>query len=533
MKTVAKNWKSIRQVFWLGPLLLVAGFSARIVAGTWGSVPLALAIAGIVISLLWLVFQNYFGQVSTVSWLGRRSTQAGTNALVSTLAVLVILGLLNFLAVRHSQRFDLTENQLFTLSPQSQQVVRNLKQPVKVWVFDAQQNPQDRELLENFRRQGTQFSFEFIDPNAQRLLAEQFGVKNFGDVFLELQPGKRRKLLQTLNEQQRLSEDKLTNGLEQLISDRQTKVYFLQGHGERPLEQGQGAISQAVKSLTDKNFVSQPLTLAEQAEIPADAAVVVVAGPQRSLFEGEVKVLKDYLNRGGNLLVMIDPKTDPKLNSLLQDWGVTLDNRIVVDASGQGRLVGLPPTAPLITQYGEHPITKDFSNGISFFYPFARPLDITPVKDVQQTPLLFSNPQSWAESDANSQDLKFDPQSDRQGPLLLGAALSRPVTLPGNKTEANKPEANKKAEARLVVLGNSNFAANGLFEQQLNGDIFLNSVSWLSQQEGQTLSIRPKESKNRNLTLTPQQANLVALAALLILPLLGFGTAAAIWWQRR
>jgi ABC-type uncharacterized transport system involved in gliding motility auxiliary subunit len=94
--------------------------------------------------------------------LGRRSTQVGTNAIIATLAMLVILGLINFLGVRYAQRVDLTENQLFTLSPLSQRVVRNLQQPVKVWLFDPKPNPADQELLKNYRRYGSKLDLSLL-----------------------------------------------------------------------------------------------------------------------------------------------------------------------------------------------------------------------------------------------------------------------------------------------------------------------------------------------------------------------------------
>ncbi|MBH8577253.1 ABC transporter, partial [Nostocaceae cyanobacterium CENA369] len=88
-------------------------------------------------------------------------------------------------------------------------------------------------------------------------------------------------------------------------------------------------------------------------------------------------------------------------------------------------------------------------------------------------------------------------------------------------------------ESRLVVLGNSDFATNGLFQQQLNGDVFLNSVTWLSKQDRQTLSISPKEPKNRRITLSNTQASVLTLSSLLALPLIGLAAAALIWWRRR
>ena len=576
-----KLWKYL---FWLGPFFIVAGLTAGLVAGAWEVIPLVFLITGIVISGLWIVWQNQRSQ-----WWQKRSTQAGTNAIVATLAVLVILGLVNFLGTRYQLRTDLTESQLFTLSPQSQELVRNLKQPVKIWVFDVIQNPQDRELLQNYRRKSSNFQFEYVDPQSRPGLAEKFGVKDYGEVYLE--SGERRQLVQAVNVNERLSEVRLTNKLQQITSDRTAKVYFLQGHGERPIDSGAGSISQALQALGDRNYNSSPLNLAENTQVPDDADVVVVAGPKRGLFDAEVKALQDYLNRGGNALLMIDPSTNPNLNSLLQEWGVRLDDRLAVDVSGAG--VGLGPAAPIITDYGQHPITKDFGNGISF-YRLARPLEITPVAGIESIPLLQTRPypDSWAESDLQSEQLEFNPEKDLKGPLTLGVALSRklPVTpqnqasptptptasptpenqaspaptttasptpenqasptptptaspTPENQasptptTTATPPTEQKSEqpakESRLVVIGNSDFATNNIFQQQLNGDVFLNSVTWLSQQDQQPLSIRPKEPKNRRITLSTSQANLLTVFSLAVLPLLGFVAAVFMWWKRR
>ncbi|MBH8552949.1 Gldg family protein [Nostocaceae cyanobacterium CENA357] len=573
MKTI-KRKKIWQYLFLFGPFLFVVGLTSGLVSGNWGAISLAFLIAGIVVSGLWVLWQS-----QKSNWWKSRSTQAGTNALVAILAVLVILGLINFLGTRYHLRADLTETQLFTLAPQSRELVRGLQQPVKIWIFDVNRNSQDRELLENYQRQSSNFQFEYVDPQVRPGLAEKFGVKDYGEVYLE--SGDKRQLVQTVNENERLSEVRLTNRLQQTTTSTTAQVYFLQGHGEHPISTGEGGISQAAQGLSDKNYTTSPLNLTENPKVPEDAAVVVVAGPKRELFDAEVKALQNYLNGGGNLLLMIDPNTDPNLNSLLQEWGVRLDNRLAVDVSGAG--VGLGPAAPIITEYGQHPITKDFGQGISF-YRLARPLEITPVAGIEATPLLRTKPypNSWAESDLQNEKLEFNPDKDLKGPLTLGVALhkklpakaqSSPTSqasptaspLPSPTTEgqasptpsaaptpspttegqpnptpsiAATPSTEKKSEqpateARLVVLGNSDFATNGLFQQQLNGDVFLNSVTWLSQQDQQPLSIRPKEPNNRRINLTNVQASLLTLSSLLILPLIGFVTAAVIWWRRR
>jgi ABC-type uncharacterized transport system involved in gliding motility auxiliary subunit len=583
---IIKNNKLDKYLFWLGTFFLAVGFTSGLVSGKWGIIPLIFMIMGIVISGFSIVMYSQKNQ-----WWNRRSTQLGTNALIATVSVLIILGLVNFLGTRYNLRQDLTEAQLFTLAPESQELVRRLPQPVKVWVFDANRNPQDRELLENFRRQSTNFEFEFVDPQARPTLANRFGVRDYGEVHLE--SGDNRQLVQTVNINQRLSEVRLTNRLQQITSTTTIPVYFLQGHGEQPMTSGEGGISQAIQALDDRNYVASPLNLVERSEVPADASVVVIAGPRRELFDNEVTALKNYLNGGGNALLMIDPNTETNLDSLLAEWGVILDNRLVVDVSGAG--VGLGPAVPIVTDYGQHPITREFRNGISFFR-LARHLEIQPIPGIEATPLLLTKPypDSWAETDLKNERLEFNPESDIPGPLTLGVALTKTIPTTTNSTPESSPTTEEETtetpptnqeettetpptteeetaetpptnqeetaetpptteeetaetpptnqeetpktptiESRLVVIGDSEFATDGLFDRQLNGDVFLNSVTWLSQEDQQPLSIRPKEAKNRRINLNIVQANVLTLSSLLVLPFMGLVGAAVIWWKRR
>jgi ABC-type uncharacterized transport system involved in gliding motility auxiliary subunit len=96
-----------------------------------------------------------------------------------------------------------------------------------------------------------------------------------------------------------------------------------------------------------------------------------------------------------------------------------------------------------------------------------------------------------------------------------------------------KKDVKDKKESRLVIIGNSTFATDNLFNQQLNGDVFLNSVQWLSNQDEQPLSIRPKEAKDRRLNLSPLQANIITILSLAVVPLLGLIAAGITWWRRR
>ena len=402
----ASSKKYAKYLLWLAPCLVIIGLTAGAVAG-WTAVPIAIVLSGLMALVGWL----FLGGYTERSFWNQRSTQVGTNALVATLSVLLILGFVNFLGTRYGTRIDLTENQIFTLAPQTEQVLRDLKQPVKAWIFAPTLTAIDRQLLDNYRRQSRQFSYEVVDPQAKPGVAREFGVQQIGELHLETD-GKRR-LVQTLSPQEKLSERKLTNGLAQTNS-LPAKVYFLQGHSERSLEAGQGGFSQVKQRLSEESLTAEPLNLAENPNIPEDASVVVVAGAQRGLLASEITALEAYQKRKSGLMLLVDPQTDPKLDSLLKPWGVTLSDRLVIDPAGEQS--GLGAGVVIINQYGEHPITQGFKNGISF-YPLARPLQISPVEKVQVVPLLTTTAQTQAQRiEKGTGAIKADP-ADPKGPV--------------------------------------------------------------------------------------------------------------------
>lgn len=506
----------IKYLFIPGLFLLTAGIVSGLISGIWSPLSIGLLISGLVILFLWIILSKNFGQ----GFWKRRSTQAGTDALIATISVLVLLGLINFLSIRFPHRVDLTENQLYSLSPQTEKVLQNLQKPVKVWIFerDSQSIPIEQEVLDNYQRKSQQFSYEIIDPDRQPNIVQEFKKLSSGDLSrVYLQYGDKKQPINLIDETEALSEIKLTNAIESIKSNRVSNIYFLQGHGEHPLQTGESSLSQAVNDLEARGYQINPLNLAEKSAIPKNTDLIILAGAKRKLFPQEVAALQKYSEQGGSLLLLIDPETDLGLEPLLKTWGVQLDQRVILDGSGSGNILNLGPATPLITRYGEHPITQEFGNNISI-YPFSRPIATVKTPNVEAVSLLVTSDQMWAESELDSTEISFDPNTDLAGPFDLGVALTRNLN---SKT------------SKLVVIGNSTFATDGWFEQQLNGDVFLNSVEWLSNREQPILSIRAKEAQNRRINLTPFQANLIFALSIIILPLLSLILAAVTWWRRR
>ncbi|MDJ0677992.1 MAG: Gldg family protein, partial [Calothrix sp. MO_167.B42] len=210
MKSISKG-KSLKYLFWFGPFFITAGLAVGLVSESWDTIPLVLTGLGTTVIIGWLIWQS-----QQYKWWESRSTQAGTNAIIATLAVVTILALVNFLGIRYQYRIDTTEGRLFSLAPQTRQLISTLKAPIKVLIFTNNQNPQDEELLENYRRQGSNFDFEYINPLVEPGKVKTFGVREEGEVYLVY--GDKRQLVQVVNDEQPLSEVKLTNRLQQITS---------------------------------------------------------------------------------------------------------------------------------------------------------------------------------------------------------------------------------------------------------------------------------------------------------------------------
>ncbi|MDJ0589284.1 MAG: Gldg family protein [Pleurocapsa sp. MO_226.B13] len=495
----------------LGIASTVAGIVIASITANWSTVAIIFLLVGLTI----LIFNLLFGVKKYQFW-QKPSTKQGANALATTTIVLVIIAVINALGIRYNLRWDVTENQLHTISAQSQAVLAKLEQPLEVLVFDRNIDPNLENLLQNYRRQNERFQFRFVNPEQELGLAQEYGVQSLGEIYLKY-ANKRQKLDSgNLVVGEPIAETQITNAIEKIQSDRSINIYLLQGHGEASPELVERGISQAVTNLETRGYTVGELNLAREAKIPDDASLIIIAGATKKLLAGEISSLQQYLAGGGNLLLLLSPNTDIGIKPWLQQWGIELDNRLIVDGSGAGNIMGFGPGVIIVNNYGDHPITSSFGKELAIF-PESRPLKIKQKTAITTTPLVITDDQTWAESNLKEEEIIFDPNQDLSGPLNIAVAISRP----------------QPKSSRLVIFGSSTFATNGWFEQQLNGDLLLNSVSWLVGQEQETLSTRLQEVTNRRLQLSPMRAKVISWLALRIIPFLALLSSAFYWSRSR
>jgi ABC-type uncharacterized transport system involved in gliding motility auxiliary subunit len=533
-------------VGWIGTLLVFAGVAIRVFRPEWDQYAYWAAVAGLVcVGLYTLTQWREIGRSFQ-----KRETKLGAMMSISVIAVLAILVGINWAVTRRDKRWDLTAAASYTPSDQTVKVLSVLKTPVKTLVFDTPAGFQRfRDSLGMYTNASPNIQVEYVDIDREPARAREYAIVAPGTVVMEYN-GRREKVMSD-------REQDLTNNLIKVTTGRQIKAYFVQGHGERDTtgndQQGYASIVDALKR---DNYTVEELVLAQaEGGVPADASVLIIAGPKADYLKPEVDAVRTYLRKGGKALFLLDPpvgeaaRTTPTLEALLKEWGVTLGHDVVIDISGVGQLLGTGPSVPVVASYPNHDVTQNFDLLTAF--PLAQS-----VKGVAGTELgkaltenvINTSERSWSESDlkslASGGKVSLDEAAgDQRGPITiaLSLAMDAPDAPPsaadaataGKPGEGEKPAAApKKPQMRIMVVGDSDFASNSAAGIQGNADLFVNMNNWLTQQED-LISIRPRDIGDRRVTMTADQQRRLLWLSLLFIPGLILGSGVYTWWQRR
>jgi ABC-type uncharacterized transport system involved in gliding motility auxiliary subunit len=453
----------------------------------------------------------------------RRVGRYGTSAVLSTLLIIVLLGMFGFLADRHSLRWDWTEGEVNTLSDQTLDLLGRVEGTVVIRAFFQQSElPEIAALLDRYAYEGEHVDVEFVDPNSVPMLIED----------LRLDPDQLAKGLVRVERGEAgivvadLTESGITHGLLKLLRGSDKKIYFLSGHNERPIADMEGApatgketMGRAADALRNETYAVESLSLATVGAVPDDADAIIIAGPTQPSFDHEQEALRSYVEGGGALLVMIDPRAQTNLTELVEAWGVLLGDDVVVD---QVRAIFNKATMPLAAGYApDHPITAEMSETTVF--PMVRSVLVEQGGTGRLEPIVQTGEESWAERDLDGWRKSGRAElgeGDFEGPV--------PVAVAGVPAIEGTPS----APPRLVVVGDSDFATNEFIDAYGNRDLFVNIVNWLVGDVDQ-IGIRPRLSPASRFELDSGQFRLILYLSLFVLPEAIAVLGVVVWWLRR
>lgn len=502
----------------LGLIVLVIGLIILIILPeirllAWG-------ILGFGLIILAAAFVLDFGRVSG-ALTGRKGRLRLGNTVMASIFIGIIL-IVNAISVSNFQRFDTTSLGQFTLSDQTKDMLSTVKEPVEVLSFyesgDTIGDYADKLLVE-YERYTDKLHHKTIDPVIHPDQARQFNLTQFPAFVFESQERKRLVLPQdivVLGEEDDYSfevEHPFTSALMEVTGKAQKKVYFLTGHGEQNTDTD---YSYTREGLLYDLYQVKTLNLLASPSVPADCAVLIIAGPKTDLENQEIQAISTYLKTGGQVFLLADPDFPEGLNQIVTPWGITLVDGAIIDPTSN---VAPRKDTPLVPQ------SKNAFDLPRTYFPGA--IAIFPQQQVSDNlggrTLLVTSDSAWLEKDYNpSTEPTFDESKDTKGPLIIGILIAASPSQASTQTKST----------RLVVIGDSDFANNQNIVNGNNGDLFFNAVAWLAE-ETQLITIRKNVLPFRQLIIDPAQTNFLRYSSIALLPAVVVVIGGIIWWRRR
>ena len=517
----------------IGVVALFAGVLTALLVRALESTGAWLALTGLGLLLLSLLDTLRRSNSPTA----RRRRKYGINVTLMLATFIAILGVVNFIALRADVRVDTTFSQQFTLAEQTRTVLDDLEHKVEATAFfvdrfeDAdplQSALHDRteSLLREFERVAPgRFSYRFVDPETDPVLASEKGIDRYPGVLFESEEAGARYFAPAASN----VEQGFLTGLLVASGVAQKTVYVLTGHGELATDDAGVASNRgfalAVEGLRNDSYRVTALNLQAEEAVPDDAAALIIPSPMTALTGGEPEALSSYLKGGGGILALLEPEADESWRSWVQEWGVSVSDDYVIDS---GSHVAGTPGIPLITpsQYAAPYITGQLDSSL---FPGLAPVGL--VTDPQLMPTLVdldflavTTPVSFASAQLSATAPGSD---DLTGPFLVGVIMRMvgPLTEP-------PPSVADANVGTLSVFGDGEFASNRFFPALSNGDLFLNVVNEIAG-DVPLVPVRAKPLEFRALVLTDQQFTLARLLGWLGLPVIALGLAVTAWVRTR
>ena len=472
---------------------------------------------------------------------------------IQALLFLLLFAGSSYLAVKYFTRTDFTQKQRYSLSAETRAYLQNLERPVKVFVTINPDTDDDameslftdvRNLLREYEyatrgsaRGGIEVEFVnvFQQRGKARLLAEEYGI-NQSDLILLVSGEKQRIIfpndLYVTAERKRKhfqGEKMLTAAILDVSSEEQKKLYFIGGHGEMRLDDVNPirGVSQMADALRQRNFQLLTLDLSQVEEVPKDADMLFLLSPGAALLAQEEEILRQYMtNEAGRLMVMLDPGRRHGMDELFYEWGVMVDDVVILD-TGPDFLAGGGDI--LLRRFGEHPITRTLlNNQIPIIAGHTRSIRLDPGRplgdSLQVSPLIGTSDSSWGERNySQGGTMTYNENVDLPGPLSVATVSERtvssnlPINLPGG---------------RLIVFGNSDFISNNRISALGNLTLFLNAVNWATDRDN-LINIPPRPIDTVQLVLSREETNKLRWPLLALFPGIAAFCGIVVYWIRR
>lgn len=431
--------------------------------------------------------------------------QSRLNSIVMVCLLTVVLGLMAWLGNQHTVEYDWTANGRHTLSEASRDLLARMPEKIEVTSY-ARDNSLLRDAVKNFigkyQRHKTNIILRFVNPDAVPDEVRSLGISVDGEIIVRYQD--RSEHVKSDREQV------FTNALQRLARNQERWIAFVEGHGERDaLGEANHDLGEWVKQLFNQGYRAQPINLIETQSIADNTSILVIAGPRIDYLPGELEIILNYVNAGGNLLWLHEPGPLYKLDALAEELSLSFYPGTVIDYAGQ--LIGInDPTITLVTKslYSPHTVTDGFE--FTTLFPMAGAIELLESDKWFTKPILSTGDHTWNETAKLEGAVDFNDDSDTRGPLTIGLSLERNIEIEEGDELVTKQQ-------RIVVLGDGDFLSNTYLANSGNNELGTRIINWLSSDD-EFISIPPKIANDTQLTMSPTVLGIIGIVFLFVMP---------------
>ena len=483
-----------------------------------------------------------------------RRLQIGLNVIIQVVIIIVLAAMVNYLGFQHYRRWDLSRDKKYALSDKTKHFLDALEGKVRITVFFGAQNPitgDVQNLLTEYQYASHgKIDVEYVDPERNltraKELFDKYKVVTDESVLIVDYKGRSKTVKASdmaemdqgnpmVGEQPRVTafkgEQAITSALIDVVEGKKNTVGYIVGHKEPPLS-GQSPISTLKTFIQNENIDFKELNLFELPAIPADIKVVMIAGPQYDFSDREMKMLRDFWNKEGRILLLIDPAAKtPKLLAFLNEQGVKLDDDRLMAMVKTG-IEEVARVRDVVAHFlPDNPVTKRLTDVRAPFFGATSSLTLdsqaVAAANIHLAPLAQAEKGYWGETDYYSDDealLQYDPAKDKGEPLTIAASIEKGGSA-DQRVQINS--------ARLIVVANSTFIQdNALTQDQQQLDFMSASINWLLSRE-QLIGIAPKIPQALTFTLDERSLRSLRWIILVLIPLVPATFGLLVWWRRR
>ncbi len=483
-----------------------------------------------------------------------RRIRIGFNVLVQIALILFLVAMVNSIAFKHYARWDFSRDQKYALSDKTKRFLDTIKGKMRITIFFSPNTPitgDVQNLLTEYQYAGKgKIDIEHIDPerNLSRAkeLFDKYKVVTDESLLILDYEGRNKTVKASemadidqsgmaFGEGPRVTafkgEQAITSAMIDLVEGKKKTIGYILGHKEPPLSEG-STISVLKTFIENENIHFQELNLFNVDAIPAEVKTVMIIGPQYDFSDREMKLLRDFWDKQGRILLLLDPSAKtPKLDGFLNELGVKVnDDRLMVFL--RTGIQELALTRDVQAHFvGNSPITKRLAGVRVIFFGGTSSLTLEPERirtaNIRVEPLIQAEQGYFAETDYNTDNqakLQADAKQNSNTPLTIGAAIEKGGSA-DERVQVNS--------SRLVVVSNATFVQdNAITQDQQALDFVSGSVNWLMSRE-QLIGIAPKISKPLTFSLNEDALRRLRWIVLIFMPLIPAVIGTMVWWQRR